>query len=272
MKKLLSLGIATALLASACAVYAFPTLTGPTGTGVQPTAAVVPAGSLSVAADYYNTESSVSVPPAPTAGFTITQQPVEPDIDNSYPVRVQYGLGSNIELGGLYNFQQAGGDDSNTWGVNAKYVTPVHFLNFDWAIGGFYNNTDVKALDITAKTTQGYVAGTGFISRGDESMPMVKATVGGNWTQLDIDGEKTSAIRPFVGVEVLLPNKLTVFGDYQLKNSKLDDEQLFSFGLRYQVSGSIAAQVGYTNAAPSGGIGLSESNVFAGVNLALGGK
>lgn len=94
MKQLIVLGIAVAL---ACAVQAYPTLTGPTGLATLPTAAVAPAGQLQLAADYYDTE-----------------------IESTIPVRVLYGIGDNFEIGATYvSFEL------NGWGINGKWLTPL---------------------------------------------------------------------------------------------------------------------------------------------------
>lgn len=260
MRKLLSLGIVVGLLATACAAYAYPSLAGWTGTGVLPTAAVVPGGQFQVAADFYNADTTVGQIPADTA----------------YPVRLLFGFGSRVEAGAGFTFQQAGSDDANTWNANAKWLTALKPFGFALALGARYASTDLNVLDVTANTTNVYLVGTHNFSGaryGDDTThtPGINGSLGVNWTSLSGDVADEDGFRAFGGLEVMFSNKLSLSADVQSKLDKFDTDTLFSVAARYPFGKAIAAQVGYTNADATGINGSTSSNIFAGLKFAFGG-
>lgn len=259
MRKLLSLGIVVGLLATACAAYAYPSLAGWTGTGVLPTAAVAPAGQFQVAADFYNAEDTVGQIPA----------------DSAFPIRLLYGLGSRVEFGAGFTFQQAADNDANTWNVNAKWLTPLTPLGFDWSLGARYASTDLSILDVTANTTNVYFVGTRNFSGNDDmddttNMPGINGTVGVNWTSLSGDVTDEDGFRVFGGLELMF-NKFSLSADVQSELDEFDTNALYSIAARYPFGRTIAAQVGYTNADATGINGSDNSNIFAGLKFAFGG-
>ena len=148
MKKLFTLGIA---LAFACAAYAYPTLTGPTGLATVPTTSIAPIGQFQLAADWYNT-----------------------DPDTTVPLRLLYGATDNLELGATLIFTE---DDA--WGINGKYVSPFNVVGFGVAFGAQFLSAD-------ADITQLYAVGTRALS--DDVTPL-NATVGLNWTDVSGGGD-----------------------------------------------------------------------------------
>ena len=294
MKKLFTLGIA---LAFACAAYAYPTLTGPTGLATLPTAAVAPAGQLQIAADYYDTEG-----------------------DSTIPLRVLYGVGGNLEFGLLYAFSNQSMvleveddfaltfDADNTWGLNAKYALPVDLAGFQFAAGAQYLTSDfaVTVVDllgefpteelasIDTNTTQVYLVGTRAFTLGGDGSPALNGTLGLNWTRmkLDLTGEEIvpesiseSGFRFFGGLEALFANNLSLAVEFQTEEEDLGDtDMLWSFVGRYPFTPSLSAQIGYTNASNipamfEGELGITmlglngggEHNFFAGLNFAWDG-
>lgn len=233
MKKLLVLGMAVAL---ASAAFAYPTLTGPTGLATVPTAAVAPAGELTLAADWFDTE-----------------------VDETIPIRVLYGVGENFEIGAGYFLQ----NDNDAWGVNAKYLTPLTLGGFAWALGAQY--IDFTDADVTA--TQAYFAGTrGFAISEDGAGPALAGTLGVNWTQLS-NGVDEDAFRFFAGLELGFENGLSIAAEYQTEDDDIETDPVFSAVVRYPFTPALSAQVGITNGPIVGG---DDSNIFAGLSYAFG--
>ncbi|HEX2971794.1 MAG TPA: hypothetical protein VHP11_05645 [Tepidisphaeraceae bacterium] len=242
MKKMLILGIAAGLLAFACAAHAYPTLSGPTGEAVLPTAAVVPAGEFNVAADFYNSETP----------------------DSSVPVRVLYGISNNFEIGAGYTFVS----DANTWGVNAKYATPLNLAGFGVGIGARYASSDMP-FDLTFNTTDVYAAGTKCFPLGEGTT--LSGTVGLDWTFIDFADDNTSVLRPYLAAEVTLSNKLTLAAEYQFENDNVDvDGGVYAISARYPIADNLGAQVGFTNVTPFTNASLDNGNFFIGANYVFG--
>ena len=237
MKKLFTLGIA---LAFACAAYAYPTLTGPTGLANLPTAGIVGAGGFNVAVDYYDMDGEEAI-----------------------PIRLLYGLNDTVELGASYWMQ----DGVDAFMLNAKWVTPLTLLDMPWALGLQYADFD---FDGTA--TQFYFVGTRPLLEGDDTMPAINGTFGVNWTMYEEDDalDDEDAFRFFLGFDATFANNLMLALEYQTKSSDLDEDALWSLLARYPFTETITGQIGYTNGF-GGVIGLDDSNLFAGVNFAWGG-
>ncbi|HEY3415720.1 MAG TPA: hypothetical protein VGM23_02440, partial [Armatimonadota bacterium] len=125
MQKLLTLGM-VAMLALAGAAYAYPSLSGPTGFGVLPDAAV--ATGFEAAADFYNTADSFAL-----------NSSLNFETPDAYPIRVVFGAGQNFEIGGGYELME----DNNIWSVNAKYALPIELAGAKLAVGAqYWNMTD----------------------------------------------------------------------------------------------------------------------------------
>lgn len=243
MKKILALGIVAAM-ALAGAAYAYPTLTGATGLAALPTAAVAPAGQLDLAADFYNTKTGA--------------------VKDAFPVRVQYGVAENFEVGAAFLMQK----DMDRWYANVKYGTPLTLAGFGFAVGAQYGQmTDAPK----AKTTQLYVAGTrAFGGEADGVMPALNGTLGVNWTQFKVAGASFDAFRAFAGLDAAFANNLNVAAEVQTMNKKDlgDVKALSSLVVRYPLTEALTGQVGVTNALDLNG--AKDYNVFAGVNYVFG--
>ena len=255
---MLTLGLAVAMLAAACAAYAYPTLAGPTGLVNVPTAEVASAGQFVAALDYYNSKDN---------GKTDS---------NSYPFRVLYGFGNNLEVGVGYDSDALSmtsyPDETETlststkalWDVNAKYKIPSYF-GADWAVGALYGqaNTDPDNTNVT----QVYLAGTKDFSTG-EGAPSIKGTIGVNWTQVKAT-VTNSAWRFFLGAEAIVMPNLSVLADVQTKDSDLDRNAMWSAAARYAFTPVLSAQLGFTNGPI---IGANDTNLLLGVDYTFGGE
>jgi len=239
MKKLFVLGMAVVMLAAACAAYAYPTFTGPTGLVNAPTAEVAPAGQLDLAVDYFASKND------------------ETGDKNSWPVRVLYGAGSGFEVGAAYDVNGIAG--KSLWDVNAKYKTTFCPAGIDLAIGAIYGqaNTDPDTL----RATQAYLAGTKCFNL---VLP-IALTIGANWTQLE-QLDAVSGWHGFIGADVTLMKQLDLVADYQTINKHLDGKSLWSACLRYCVTPALAVQAGVNNGLF---VGTSKSRYFVGANYAF---
>lgn len=251
MKKMLSLGIAAALMAMACAAYAaYPTLVGPTGNGVLPTAAVQPAGQLSAALDFYNLDDD------------------DTGLDNAFPVRVVYGVAPNLEIGAAYIKLEANDEDANTWAINAKYGPIVNLLGFAWSAGLQYASTDIAAAGDDLTTTQLYWVGDRAFVLG-EGMPVMNVTVGANWTKEEVGDFDADGIRGFAAVSAGLTPKLTGSLELQTGKGDLDAKPLGAITLRYAFNPTLTGQIGYSNAVFVDG--AEDYKPFIGINYTFGG-
>jgi len=238
MKTLLLLGIALALISAA---QAYPTLTGPTGLATLPTAAIAATGQLQVAADYFNAEEWEGT---------------------VYPVRLLYGVNDSLEIGAAYWLNS---DQSNAWGVNAKYLLPIKLADMPWAVGASYLNFP----DWSETFTQVYFVGSKAFTEASAGMPGFNGTIGVNWTQDDWDFGTDDAIRLYAGLEAIFANNLSVAGEFQTKNEDVDDNAIWSLVARYPFTPVLTGQVGVTNAfGPFGW--FDDSHVFAGASYAFG--
>jgi hypothetical protein len=241
MKKLLTLGMAAALLASACAVHAYPTLTGFTGLIQAPTAHTIGSGMFDVALDYYATKDN------------------DTGAKDSIPVRALYGVAKGLEVGFAYDSKAYG--DNNFWDVNAKYMLPYNFSGIKTAVGALYGqaNTDPKA-----KVTEVYLVGTDDLNLSD--LP-IALTLGVNWAQIEA-GDKNSGFRVQGGIDAKLMKGLSAVADLQSRKSNLDDKNLWSAGLRYMVMPALSVEAGVSNGLLFGLTG--KSHLFVGGNYAFG--
>lgn len=246
MKQILSLAMALICLAVAGAALAYPSLAGPTGTGVLPNAAVVSDGQLQVAANGYGARQ----------------------VDNlTIPVLLEYGAGSNTEVGGGIT---AG--DVTGWSFNGKISSPSHSREgANFAVGARFAYCDTNAFDRDAYQVYG-VATKDFHS-ADTSL---RASVGLNWT--DIVGlnesygphwgfnHSSNAVRPFFSLNLNLPHRVNLAIDYQLRNDGMDSSAMYSVVARYPFSPSFDGEVGITNMNLDGVTGNNATGLFAGIN------
>ncbi|MHB9106186.1 MAG: hypothetical protein ACYDCO_03940 [Armatimonadota bacterium] len=235
MQKLFVLGFAVAL---ACAAYAYPTLSGPTGLVTVPTAATVPAGQLQFAADWW----SIAI------------------VDSALAGRVLYGITDNIELGAIYRTEESDALVGDVWGVNAKLALPVTFGDAAWAIGaGYYDLSDVDESFFTANlaATREFnenFRGTANLLWSEDGLYQVLSGPG----IFLIGGLNDSDFQLGVGAEATFENGLTVVGEYvnTLPGTTIN------VAARYPLTEALTAQLGYT---------VLDPIAFLGFNYAFGG-
>ena len=202
MKKLFILGFAVAL---ACAAYAYPTLTGPTGLVIVPTAAVVPAGQLQVSMDWWYTFANT---------------------DAIIPVRVMYGLNDQFEIGAAYITSEFG--DSDVLGLNAKFVLPFTAADAAWAVGASYLDAEDgdssfgASLSVTKAFTENFNGTAALLWNEEGFLTDEEFSIG-------------------LGAEAILENGLVLVGEYVnfLPGAELN------MAARYPITEALTAQVGF---------------------------
>jgi hypothetical protein len=223
---------------------AYPTLIGPTGQAVIPTAEIAPAF-LTVAGDYRNL-------PAGT----------------SFPVRALVTPLSSLEVGALYDPYDDEALLEEAWSANAK-IQALEIFGGETAVGAIFRRETDRA-DFDTDYWQGYFAWTSDFDREFDTTNIV-LTWGVNWTQLEFaNGVSEEAVRGFAGLRLLFANGVTLAGEYQTKASDLGDaDPLTSAVIRVHLGENFALEVGTTNA-----IGLvteSTHRLFAGAEFTFGG-
>jgi len=240
-------GILAALaLAVSAMAFPAPTLMGPTGQAVIPTADVAGPG-FTVAADYQNF-----------------------DVGNGIPIRALFGIGSNVEIGASFTIFDEDTDLDNAMGANAKFAFG-NILGGRPAVGAqFFRLEDIDGD--TADVIQAYLAWTHRSVLGEEDAQALAFTLGANWTQIDAEGEETiDDTRFFAGIDLSLSDRLSVLVDYQTESSDLlDASPITAVSARVAINRMLALQVGTTNAL--GPIALDEHNFFIGLSADFGGR
>ncbi|MHB9132972.1 MAG: hypothetical protein ACYDBB_18045 [Armatimonadota bacterium] len=232
----------TAVLAVAGAAGAYPTLTGPTGLAVLPTANF--AGGIIATADYQKLYE----------GFAV-------------PIRVTISTGKTCEIGAISTFLSSSSSLDKAYGANAKFrLTSNEHSNT--AIG-------VQLLrlrdDWGTKTDyeQAYLVWTGNYSTVD--FPAFDIILGVNWTCVSPgDEDAANALRVFAGAEVGITRYVTLTAEFQSEKSEVGDtDPLTTAALRYHSGGTWSAQIGLTNA--FGLVATADHFVFGGIAVNLGG-
>lgn len=244
-------GLLLALALTVSAFAAYPTLSGPSGQAVIPTAMTAGPG-FTVAADFHNLDSGSSI-----------------------PVRVLFGLGDNLEFGALYSTLDdvtlEGVDLDNPWGVNAKFAF-ADLFGGKAAVGAEYitESFSLGEADFDGTVTQAYLAWTRPFALGE--VQSLGVTVGANWTQIDPDViDSFDDIRYFAGLDLALSERIAVLADYQTRSSDLlDARALSAITARIALTSAIDLQFGSTNA--FGPIATEDHNFFAGLKFQFGGN
>ena len=277
MKTVLSLLLAAGMLSAACIANAYPTLAGPTGYGVLPTATTVYDGQLVVAGDYVAAKD-FDYPPNGDGGFSSNFHMQD---KGGVPLRALFGLTDGLEIGAGYDFHDATPygeetDSANRWSVNAKYVLPFHFIGASWGVGGQYARTRLDGIppdSDTVNDTQFYFAGTGTVFGGNASGLHLNVTGGINWTRQssDVLGLNNN-FRFYGGAQLFITHDLSVAGDVQTKRETMDTADLYSVVGRYQLGKMLGVEAGWSNADYTLINGGPTGRFFAGAEISFGGK
>jgi hypothetical protein len=217
------------------------TLFGPSGGAVLPTADIMEQGRVEAALDFFDTDG-----------------------DSTLPLRALWGLKPNLEVGGMFSFNDA----SDVWGLNAKLGT--RFIATDaggTAVGAQF--MDVRDLDGEAWQVYG-VHTHSFGSVGGPGQ--LRGSIGVNWTQIDFFDFDDSALRIFGIVDYMLANGWTFGVEMQSGDGDVgDDGPLSSIWARYHLNDRVMLQGGFSNAAPGGLVSGDDHNIFFGASYAFGG-
>ncbi|HEX2948534.1 MAG TPA: hypothetical protein VHV83_03020 [Armatimonadota bacterium] len=231
MKKQLMLGMT---LVISGAVYAIPTITGPTGGYELPTAGIT--NGTTVAID--NTVNEIS-----------------PLIESRYPnTKVVYGVNNTFEIGALYQqdimdfmISESDADTRDIWNVNAKFALPAGSNTTHFAIGGVYGENQLFGTHLwnvyAAATTNVYG---------------VKATANIGYQKL-VEGDDDGLIGG-ISAEMPLTKQLDagaelVFSD-KLISSLLEGSTHGNLYANYKFSDNLVGRAAFT------GIGQSTATAF----------
>lgn len=272
MRLWLPLALAGALLAAcgASALAVVPSVAGPTGIVMLPTARVAPADEWQVAVGYRSFRAEIMY------GFE--------DIDVSmWSFNALKGVSSDVELWTTYT-RASNGEDTDIWEFGGKYRFHEGFM----PKGGFWSGLDAAvgmslgrwtdALTMyqdmpfftDAETLRAYFvltkqlvpAYTGEWPWARPPHTRVDGTVGIYYLSVNPDfGDSDSLLRWFLGVEVLFRNNTAFALEYRFKDSDIESDAVFSSLLRYPIDRQIDLEFGTTNASPAG-LGLGEQDVF----------
>ncbi len=263
---------AALLAAGGASALAIPSVGGPTGIVMLPTAKIAPVREWQTAVGYRS--------------FRTEFMYAAEDVDMSlWSFNFLKGVASDAELWAAFT-RASNGEDTDIWEYGGKYLLSERLLprsgflaDTDISIGAslarwadaLTSTDDVLPFFTDIETLRGYFVVTRQLVPGGveewewEAAPPTRiiGTAGFLYLRIDPDfGDSETVLRPFVGVEIVARNNLTLAFEYRAKDSELEDDPLFSTLLRYPIDRSTSLEVGLTNASPIG-LGLGEQDLFA---------
>jgi hypothetical protein len=267
MKLWLPMLLSAALLAvGGAAAFAVPSLAGPTGLVMLPTADIAPTTDWQIGIGHRS--------------FKVAQMYGAEDIDVSiWALSALKGVAGDAEL--WIAFQRAtNGEDANVWEYGAKYLIRQNLLPRGTLLGGtkvavgaslgrwsdavgfggasMYDET-ITATDV--KTLRAYMVATkqfaptytGEWPWGEAPGTRIVGSAGVMYLRVDPDiGGGDSLLRPFLGVQCYGRRNLELLAEYRFKDSNLEDDSLFSVAIRKPWGTSTNLEIGLTNASPIG--------------------
>jgi hypothetical protein len=262
---------AALLVSSGASALAIPSLGGPTGIVLLPTAKIAPVDEWQTAVGYRS--------------FNTTYMYAFEDVDMSlWTFNVLKGVASDAELWIAYT-RGSNGEDTDIWEYGGKYLLSERLLprtgflaDTDIAIGASLGrwadaltnadpllpfHTDVETLRAYFVVTTQLVPGDG----GDwdwEAAPSTRiiGTAGILYLRVDPDAlDSATLFRPFLGVEIISQKNLTLALEYRFKDSGIEDDSLFSALIRYPIDEHTNLEVGLANASPIG-LALGNQDLF----------
>lgn len=194
--------------------------------------------------------------------FDVSLDWLNTDDDSTVPLRVLYGASDNLEVGGMWSFNNA----SDVWGLNAKLGTRLlSGAGAGTAVGILYDN----ARDIDIDGWQLYAVHTRPLTKLGRTA--IRGSLGVNWTRIDFDDDNEDGFRVFGSLEGMLDDDLTLGVEMQSASGDLGDEDpLASLYARYRYNDRWTVQAGFTNAAPGGLFAGDDQNLFLGASYAFG--
>ena len=255
------------------AAVAMPSLGGPTGIVSCPNALVAPQGQLQTAITYQKQKTSAGM----------------------YDVKADYwalnlltGVSEKAELWGAYAIAKqktpTESKTANMWALGGKFQfasEPKDSASL--ALGGSWEGwSDVSIGGLgwdDATVWKLYLVATkDFSPQGEDwewsgSGTKMLGSLGLMWLNWSGDlGIDDSLVKPYLGLEFVGAGGTALGLEYRWKDSDIDMKSVFSAVLRHAFSPEVEAEIGTTNAGPSG-VGLSKQNFFLrlGYNFPMGG-
>ena len=259
------------LAASGASALAIPSLGGPTGIVLLPTAKIAPVNEWQTAVGYRS--------------FRTTYMYAAEDVDMSlWTFNFLKGVASDAELWIAFT-RGSNGEDTDIWEYGGKYLLSERLLprtgflaDTDIAIGAslgrwadaLTNVDDLFPFYTDTNTLRAYFVVTSQLIPSDagdwdwEAAPATRiiGTAGFLYLRVEPDlVDSATLFRPFVGLEIISQKNLTLAFEYRAKDADLETDALFSTMLRYPVDRSTSLEVGLTNASPIG-LALGEQDLF----------
>jgi hypothetical protein len=278
----LTLLAAFAIAVSGGAAHAIPSLAGPTGIVSTPNALVAPPDKLQTALIYQQQEVSAGM-------YSV-------DIDQ-WQLNVLTGVGEEAELWAAYALADQESptvsDNANMWALGGKWQLAAEPEDqASLAVGGSWESwsdsalagmasmydagagvDDMQVLKAYIVATKDFTPQSGSSWEWSDGSMQMLGSVGLMYMKVDPDGNSSESLtKPFVGLEFVGADGTTFGLEYRWKDSDIDMDAVFSAMLRHAFSPEVEAEIGITNAGPSG-IGLDDSNFYfsLGYNIPLGG-
>jgi len=258
---------AALLVASGASALAIPSLGGPTGIALLPTAKIAPVDEWQTAVGYRS--------------FNTTYMYAFEEVDMSlWTFNALKGVARDAELWIAYT-RGSNGQDTNIWEYGGKYLLSERLLprtgilgGTDIAIGaslGRWANALTNASELLpfytdTETLRAYFVVTTQLVPGEagdwdwQGAPSTRiiGTAGVLYLRVEPDAlASDTLVRPFLGVEVIGQQNLTLALEYRFKDSDIEDDALFSALIRYPIDRSTNLEVGLSNASP---IGLAQGD------------
>ncbi len=280
---LLVLLAAALLTTGAASAFAVPSLAGPTGLVMLPTADIAPSnlwqigvGNRSIRIEQMYQDESADVTDwtfnavkgvADDAELFVTYQRCTDGSDSDvWEYGGKYLIGEDLfpRTGFLGGTKIAVGGSLGRWASSVEFQT-----------GGMYGFgttfEDVETMRLYAVATKQLVPTyTGEWPWEAGSGTRIVASAGVLYMRIDPDiSDSHNLIRPFVGVEVTGQRGVTVLAEYRLKDSDVEENAEYAIGLRKPFGSSTMFEFGLTNASPIG-LGIDETNLYARLTYAFG--
>ncbi len=257
------------------AAHAMPSLGGPTGIVSMPNALVAPRGQLQTALTYQQQEFAAGMY---SADVTQWQLNVLGGVSNEAELWAAYALADQETptesknatmwaLGGKYQLTSEP-EDQASLALGASYEA---WSNSALNMYGGFEDLNVMKLYIVA--TKDFTPQTGTSWEWADGGTRMLGSLGLMYMKVDPDvGSSESLTKPFLGLEFVGAGGTSFGLEYRWKDSDIDMDAVFSAMLRHAFSPAVEAEIGITNAGPSG-IGLDDQNFYIrfGYNFPMGG-
>ena len=250
------------IAAAGGAAYAMPSLGGPTGIVTVPNALVAPPGELQTALSFQS-------------------QQMYGDVDvSTWSLNVLTGVSKGAELWAAYALADqstpTASQTAHMWALGGKYqFTSEPSDQAALAIGASWEGwtdlatafsmytEDVNVLKAYIVATKDLTPMAGGNSEWNNTSTRILGSLGLMYVHFDADSSDVSdsLTRPFVGVQFMGTGGTSLGLEYRWQDDDIDAKAVFSAVLSHRFSSKIEAQIGTTNAGPSG-IGLDDQDIF----------